>query len=173
MSFFKPSLGWTFCQNAGSKCYIPAKIQGLPAWTCDLWNNRLTVMLYPAKAYVLLLWSSTTDHSPWLVISTAAESSETPLYHRKGWCPADLQACLGPSHHWSSRVYIYVSERHKSLFRRETTIFMEKVEQKTSQKKTDQPQHQVLVFSPKVSDSHFLSQCLLLAQSFLIYMKHC
>lgn len=73
---FKSILDWAFCQRDGPMSYNQAKIQDLPVWTSELWKNRLTTMLCSEDAHGLLLRSPTPGRVPWLLLYTAAESTE-------------------------------------------------------------------------------------------------
>lgn len=173
MRSFKPSSGWAFCQGLDQSAIIPAKIQGLPAQTGELQNNRLTMMLCPAKVHGLLSWSSTTGHTPWLLISTAAESTERPLSSQR------VMHCRSAGLSWAFTqlkfkcLHLCVRKAQKLVQKRNYYFYGQSWAEDLRKKKADQPKHQVLVFSPKISDPRFLPQCMLLTQSFFIYIKHC
>lgn len=165
-------LGLGILSRAGSKWYIPAKIQGLPARTGELWNNTLTMMLCPAKAHGLLSWSSTTGHTPWLLISTAAESTERPLSLQR------VMHCRSAGLSWAFTQLkfkcLHLCVKGTKASSEEKLLFLQKkLSRRPQKKKADQPKHQVLVFSPKISDPRFLPQWMLFTQSFFIYIKHC
>lgn len=69
-------LGLGILSRDGPKSYNQAKIQDLPVWTSELWKNRLTTTLCSEDAHGLLLRSPTPGRVPWLLIYTAAESTE-------------------------------------------------------------------------------------------------
>lgn len=170
MRSFKSSLGWAFCQGLDQSAISQPRFR---VFLPKLWYNRLTMMLCPAKAHGLLSWSSTTGHTPWLLISIAAESTERPLSSQR------VMHCRSAGLSWAFTqlefkcLHLCVRKAQKLVQKRNDYFYGKSWAEDLRKKKADQPKHQVLVFSPKISDPRFLPQCMLLTQSFFIYIKHC